>query len=138
MGVRFPPPAQEKRGAGLKTGSTVSKQSRAAGLIKRIKRTIMATITQQEAAPLHKHLQVTVTEDMVNEEVERLRTRYGNMAEPETVSSEDNVLNVQFTETDASGNHLPGGIQKDNSLLVKYFREGFRSRLMGLKSGDSF
>jgi trigger factor len=70
---------------------------------------------------------------MVNEEVDRLRTRYGNMTEPETVSNEDNVLNLTFIETDAEGNEKEGGLRKDNSLLVKYFKEGFRSNLLGKK-----
>src|SRR5690349_11677053 len=84
-----------------------------------------------------KRYTVTITDEMVNEEVEKLRTRYGNMTEPESVSSENNVLNLNFEETDASGNLIEGGIQKDNSLLVKYFKENFRPNLMGKKKGDS-
>ena len=80
---------------------------------------------------------VTITDEMLNEEVERLRTRYGNMTEPEEVTGDNNVLNVTFVETNASGNEVEGGIRKDNSLLVKYFREGFRSQLMGRKKDDT-
>jgi trigger factor len=80
---------------------------------------------------------VQVTPEMVNEEVDRLRSRYGNMSEPETVSSEENVLNVQFIQTDENGNDLQGGISKDNSVLVKYFKESFRPNVMGKKNGDS-
>ena len=80
---------------------------------------------------------VTITDEMLNEEVERLRTRYGNMTEPEEVTGDNNVLNVTFVETDAAGNEVEGGIRKDNSLLVKYFREGFRSQLMGKKKDDT-
>lgn len=80
---------------------------------------------------------VTITDEMLNEEVERLRTRYGNMTEPEEVTGDNNVLNVTFVETDAAGNEVEGGIRKDNSLLVKYFREGFRSGLMGRKKDDT-
>src|SRR3982751_5744848 len=47
-----------------------------------------------------KRFTVTITDEMLNEEVERLRTRYGNMTEPESVSSENNVLNLNFEETD--------------------------------------
>src|SRR5690242_6403690 len=43
----------------------------------------------QEAVKRYK---VTISDDMVNEEVERLRTRYGNMTEPEMVSGDDHVL----------------------------------------------
>jgi trigger factor len=74
---------------------------------------------------------------MVAEEVERLRSRYGNMTEPESVNSDENVLNVNFIETDAEGNELEGGIRKDNSLLVKYFKESFRPNLIGKKKDDT-
>lgn len=79
---------------------------------------------------------VDVTDTMVDEEVERLRTRYGKMSEPEQVDSEENVLNVTFTEVDAAGNVIDGGINKANSLLVKYFAPDFRKNLMGKKKDD--
>jgi trigger factor len=84
-----------------------------------------------------KRYKVTVNDDMINEEVERLRTRYGNMTEPETVTGDENVLNVTFVETDAAGNEIGGGIRKDNSLLVKYFSEGYRPSLIGKKKDDT-
>jgi len=79
---------------------------------------------------------VNVTEEMVNEEMERLQTRYGKMTEPEAVESEENVLNVTFTELDAEGNVKEGGINKANSLLVKYFAPAFRPTLIGKKKDD--
>lgn len=79
---------------------------------------------------------VTVTDDMINEELNRLEMRHGKMTEPEAVTGDDNVLNLTFTETDAAGNEVEGGIKKDNSLLVKYFAESFRSNLTGKKTGD--
>ncbi|WP_276485321.1 trigger factor [Paraflavitalea pollutisoli] len=80
---------------------------------------------------------VTVTEDMINEEVDRLRLRHGKMTDPETVTGDDNVLNVTFVETDEEGNVVEGGIKKDNSLLVKYFAESFRNTLHGRKKDDA-
>jgi trigger factor len=47
------------------------------------------------------------------------------------------VLNVTFTESDAEGNEIEGGINKGNSVLVKYFAEGFRPQLMGKKKDDT-
>ena len=79
---------------------------------------------------------VIVTDAMVNEEVERLQTRNGNMTEPETASSEDHVLNVTFTELDQNGNVVEGGINKANSLLIKYFAPAFRAQLLGKKIDD--
>lgn len=91
-------------------------------------------------APLKKAIitrhKVTVTDDMINDEVGRLQTRYGKMTEPEAVNQDDNVLNVHFSETDAEGNELPNGVKKDNSLLVKYFGENVRPSLIGLKQND--
>ncbi len=84
-----------------------------------------------------KRYKVTVTDEMLQEEIERLRTRYGNMTEPEAVTGDENVLNVTFIETDAAGTEVEGGIRKDNSLLVKYFNESFRPSLIGKKKDDT-
>lgn len=75
---------------------------------------------------------VNVTDEMVNDEVERLRARLGKMTEPELVDNEENVLNVTFEE---EGAEQPA--QKENSLLVKYFSPAFRKQLMGLKKDAS-
>jgi len=79
---------------------------------------------------------VNVTPEMVEEEVERQRTRNGKMTDEATVGSDENVLNLHFTETDASGQPVEGGISKDNSLLVKYFNEATRPKWIGLKKDD--
>ncbi len=80
---------------------------------------------------------IDVTDSMVQEEVERLQIRNGKMTEPESVTGDDNVVNVKFIESDAEGNEVEGGISKDNSLLVKYFEESFRKNLLGKKNDDS-
>ena len=80
---------------------------------------------------------VDVTDAMIDEETERLRVRNGKMTEPETVTGDDNVLNLLFTETDAAGVPVEGGVSKDNSLLVKYFSEATRPKWIGLKKDDS-
>ena len=80
---------------------------------------------------------VDITEDMLNDEVNRLQIRHGKMTEPETVTVDDNVLNVQLTESDAEGNEVEGGISKANSLLLKYFAEPLRQELLGKKKDDS-
>ncbi|HEV7330657.1 MAG TPA: trigger factor [Flavisolibacter sp.] len=84
-----------------------------------------------------KRYQVNITDEMVAEEVERLRSRYGNMSEPESVEVDETVLNVTFVETDEAGNEIAGGIRKDNSLLVKYFSEAYRPSLIGKKKEDT-
>ncbi|MEY2639788.1 MAG: hypothetical protein RIR90_1270 [Bacteroidota bacterium] len=80
--------------------------------------------------------EIEVTEAMIDEEVNRLQVRNGKMTEPESLETEEHVLNVKFVEADAKGNAVEGGINKDNSLLVKYFAEGFRKNLIGKKKDD--
>lgn len=80
---------------------------------------------------------VVVTDDMVETEVERLRQKAGQLTEPETVTSDEHVLNVGFEASDADGNVTEGTAVKENSLLVKYFREPLRGKLSGMKKGDS-
>lgn len=83
-----------------------------------------------------KRFEVVVTDEMINEEVSRLQSRYGKMTDPEEVTNDENMLNVTFTEIDADGNVPEGGINKANSLLVKYFSPAFRAQLMGKKKDD--
>jgi len=82
--------------------------------------------------------QIIITDEMLNEEIERLRQKNGTMTDPESVTGDENVLNVTFQETDANGQFLEGSQPKDNSLLVKYFAPEFRAGLLGKKAGDEF
>ena len=79
---------------------------------------------------------VKITDEMINNEITRLQNRYGNMKDENTVNTEENVLNVIFTEVDENGNEIEGGVKKDNSLLVKYFNEEFRGNVMGKTLND--
>ncbi|HEY4964788.1 MAG TPA: trigger factor, partial [Puia sp.] len=81
--------------------------------------------------------QIVISDDMLNEEIERLQQKNGNMTEPEIVSGDENVLNVNFQECNAQGNLTEGSQPKDNSLLVKYFAPAFRTQLLEKKAGDA-
>lgn len=80
--------------------------------------------------------QVEVTDEMVNEELERLLTNSGDMVEQETVSSEDNMIGGIFVESDAEGNEVEVGLRKETSLQVKYFNQTIREQLWGKKVND--
>ena len=80
---------------------------------------------------------VKVTPEMVNEEIEKLVTKNGDLKDAETVTGPENVLNVLFEESDAEGNTVPEGISKDNSILLKYFSEEYQQKLQGKKVDDS-
>jgi trigger factor len=84
-----------------------------------------------------KRYQVKVTDEMIQNEVDRIQTRNGKMTDPETVESDENVINLTFTESDKDGNVIEGGISKDNSLLIKYFAEKSRKQFIGKKKDDT-
>jgi len=94
------------------------------------------TLADLPSAPLVRY-RVDVTEEMVGEEVDRLRRKHGRMTEPETVSDEENVLNLRFEACDEAGQPAEDAKAHDNSLLVRYFKADFRPRLMGLRKDDS-
>ncbi|MDQ2721227.1 MAG: trigger factor [Bacteroidota bacterium] len=79
---------------------------------------------------------VKATQEMVNEEVEKLITKHGTMNDAETVTAPENVLNVLFEESDAEGNLVAEGISKDNSILIKYFSEEYQQKLQDKKVND--
>ncbi len=64
---------------------------------------------------------VKVSDEVVEQELDRLQLKGGQSTEPETVTSENNVLNLEFIETDSKGNIAEGAEKKENSLLVKTF-----------------
>ncbi len=66
-----------------------------------------------------------------------MQVKAGKMTEPETVNNEENVLNILFTESDESGIPVENGVNKENSVLVKYFNPEVQQQLMGKKVGES-
>ena len=88
-----------------------------------------------DKAPVTKHV-VTVTNEMVDEEISRMQIKGGNMTEPEVIDNDENVLNVLFTETDKDGNAVENGISKENSVILKYFTPSIQQELKGKKVGD--
>ncbi|MEO6719768.1 MAG: trigger factor [Ferruginibacter sp.] len=74
---------------------------------------------------------VKVTDEMVEEEVDRMRIKGGAMTEPETIENEENVLNVLFTESDETGKSVEGGVVKENSVILKYLTPAVQEELKG-------
>ncbi len=94
-----------------------------------------------EIAPLDKAPvtlnKVKVTDEMVEEEVNRMLIKGGKMSEPETISNTEDVLNILFTECDQDANPVEGGVQKENSVILKYFTPALQEELKGKKVDDT-
>jgi trigger factor len=83
---------------------------------------------------LHK---VVATDAMVDEEVTRMQIKGGKMTEPETVATEEDVLNLLFKEADKDGNAVEEGVSKENSVILKYLTAATQKKFMGKKIGDA-
>ncbi|ASZ10911.1 trigger factor [Chitinophaga pendula] len=80
---------------------------------------------------------VRVSEEAVNEEVNRLQLKGGKEVEQDSPTSDDSVLTVTLAESDADGNVVEGGISKDNTFLFKYFTPAVQEQLKGKKKDDA-
>jgi trigger factor len=94
------------------------------------------TIPNLATTPTTLHV-VEATDEMIEEEIDRISRRLGKMTEPETVTNEEDVLNVSFQKSDAAGVVEEGAEKKENSLLLKYFSAATRAALMGKKKDES-
>ncbi len=94
-----------------------------------------------EIAPLNKSTatlhKVVASEEMVQEEVERMLVKGGEMATLETVENEASVLNILFTEVSKDGVKVDAGIEKENSVIVKLFKPTAQQQFIGKKVNDT-
>jgi trigger factor len=80
---------------------------------------------------------VTISEEMIDEELEKIRYRAGEMTEPASVEgNDDDVLNITLTRCMTDGTLLEGAEGKANSLLLKYFIGDTKAALIGKVNGD--
>lgn len=80
--------------------------------------------------------QVNIDEKFVDEYVEEMRLRFGNLTHPD-VSGESDILIGDFVELDANGEILPGGIFKSSAINLGKFPAGkSKEKFLGRKEGD--
>jgi trigger factor len=81
-------------------------------------------------------LQVNIDETFVDEYIEEMRLRFGNLTHPE-MSEDGDILIGDFNELDANGEVLAGGIFKSSAINLKKFPAGkSKEKFLGRKEGD--
>lgn len=90
-------------------------------------------IESKKTFPLHK---VIVSHDMLSEELDKIVYKSGNMTEPETITSEDNVLHLDFAPVNTDGSQIEETTVKSSSLLMKYFVPDIQTQWQGKKVND--
>lgn len=77
------------------------------------------------------------TEEMINEEAERLRSRFGQREYPEA-SGEEDILSGKFEELDENGSVKENGITSTSSFNLKVIKDPVAKQLlMALKKEES-
>ncbi len=83
------------------------------------------------------YYKVKVDDELVDQQVEDIRKRYGQLVEVEEVGEEDMVTG-DLKELDENGNVRADGIQHRSSIVLTAIEdEEARKQLLGLKKGDS-
>jgi trigger factor len=80
---------------------------------------------------------VKVTDKMVQDEVERMQSKTGKMAEQESIYSEECELTVLVTECDMEGNAVDGGIDRETAVTLKHLTPDAQQQFMFKKKDDS-
>lgn len=80
--------------------------------------------------------QVATDESLVDEYIEEMRLRYGNLNHPE-VSEDGDILIGDFVELDDKGEILAGGIFKSSAINIKRIpADKSKDKFLGRKEGD--
>lgn len=79
---------------------------------------------------------IIVDDSMIDEQIERIRGQFTESQDTESVSSEENVVTLEFVRTDAEGNPLGEGTTYERSVSLQHLKADFRSQLMGKLLND--
>ena len=81
---------------------------------------------------LHK---VVVTDQMVQEEVDGMLVKAGNMTELEIIQDGENILTLLFTEIDAAGVIIEASVPKETTVTLKNLLPSVQEEFIGLTKG---
>lgn len=76
--------------------------------------------------------------EKIDEEVDRLQKRRGESKEKEKISSDEDILYLQFAPSDEEGQLQAEGETKEEQLRLSFFAPDLRKQLMGKGKGDTF
>lgn len=83
--------------------------------------------------------QVTIDEKMIDDELDRMRKRYGKLLDID-VAGDNDMVYVSMDELDENGQVIEGGVHTDSApvLTSSVKNEGIKNEFIGKKAGDTF
>lgn len=84
-------------------------------------------------------LKVSIDEKQIDEEVERMQKRFGNLTEVES-TTEDDIVYTTMAELDDNGNVIEGGVYSDSTpvLIQSIKNDAIKNEFLGSAKGKSF
>lgn len=93
--------------------------------------------TIPDAGSLHlTRYKIIITDEMINEQIERMRTQFAESTDHETIASEESILHLAFTQTDEVGNPVGEETEKEVIVDFKKFSAETKQQLMGKALND--
>lgn len=80
---------------------------------------------------------VQVSDKMLDDELERIKRRYGKVEDQETVSGKDDILYCTYEACDAEGNVAEGAQKIEETVLLEKVPGKLAEKLMGKKAEDT-
>jgi trigger factor len=80
---------------------------------------------------------VAVADKMVEDEVERIKRRYGKAEDQETVTNKDNIIYCKYEACDEAGNVLAESMMVEDTVLLEKMPAKLQDMLMGKKAEDT-
>lgn len=80
--------------------------------------------------------EVKIDDKMIDEEVDRMRRRFGNLQDVDTVTEND-IIYTKMSELDEAGNVIEGGVNNDSVpvLISSVKNEAIKNELLGASKG---
>lgn len=81
---------------------------------------------------------VAASDKMVEDEIERIRRRYGKVENPETITSKENILYGTYEACDADGNVAEDAQKIEDTVLVEKLPVKLQEMVMNKSVNDTF
>ncbi|HRO42346.1 MAG TPA: trigger factor [Flavipsychrobacter sp.] len=80
---------------------------------------------------------VSVSDKMLDDEVERIRRRYGKVEDLEAIAGDDNIIYTTYEASDAAGNLTPDAQKIEDTVLLEKLPAKLQEMLKGKKANDT-
>jgi trigger factor len=83
-----------------------------------------------------KRYKISVSDKMLEDEIERIKRRYGKVEDQVSVMGKDDILYSSYEASDAEGNAI-AGTKTDDTALVEKIPAKLQEMIMGKQAGDT-